>query len=117
MNTTKAKLSANPIHIMLLGAALYIPSQFANPMADPLDFQLPCRSSFCILLGPAVGIIVSTFISAVLVIGEPLYRALLTTREAGLAEIVARKRAKMIQELVDKQYIAFLIVHFFFLNL
>ena len=103
MNTTKAKLTANPIHVMLLGAAMYIPLQFAYPVLDPLDFALPSRTPFSIILGPAVGILASTLISVFLIILEPLFKAIMTSNEESLAEIVAREKAKQIQEAAERQ--------------
>jgi hypothetical protein len=82
----KGQYTTWPVHIMLLAASLFIPTQFLY--VNGTNFVLQDRSFIGIALSPAIGILVSTLVSGLLVLGPPLVRAFLTPPEEEIDNLI-----------------------------
>jgi hypothetical protein len=85
-NSHRAQQTSLPIHIFLLAASLFVPTNFLVTVGT--TFSIPDRSFLGIALSPAIGILVSNIIIGLLVVMPPLVRAFTTSAEDDLSVLM-----------------------------
>jgi len=95
-NRSRAQQTSLPIHIFLLAAALFIPTNFLVTVGT--TFTIPDRSGLGIVLSPAVGILVSNIVIGLLVLLPPLSRAFSVDAEEELSVFMVEAQVDLYKE-------------------
>jgi hypothetical protein len=95
-NGNRAQATSLPIHIFLLAASLFIPTNFLVTVGT--SFTIPDRSTLGIALSPAVGILVSNVVIGLLVMMPPMARAFSVEAEDELSEFMVEAQVDLYKE-------------------
>jgi hypothetical protein len=95
-SNNRVQESSYPAHILVLVTALFVPLQFVQK-GDNTD-SVPSRTPLLIILSPAVGVIVSTMLSMLLIVSPPLYSALTMDVEEAIDAIDVEKELDRVRE-------------------